>query len=54
VTDPVAAAVEWAAAPGPPNWVFVMAIVTAPAYWSDTVRSRVGGLLDRLAPRGDR
>jgi len=51
VGDPVAAAAEWAASPGPPNWVFVLAIVTAPAYWSESVRGRVRPLLDRLLPK---
>jgi hypothetical protein len=27
-------AIEWATRPGPPNWVFVVAILTAPKVWS--------------------
>ncbi len=50
MSELVARAVEWAASPGPPNWVFVMAIVTAPAYWSETARSRVRPLLDKVLP----
>jgi len=50
VSELVAAATEWLAAPGPPNWVFVTAVVTAPAYWSETVRGRLGPLVDQLIP----
>lgn len=26
--------VEWATASGPPNWVFVLAVLTSPVVWS--------------------
>lgn len=36
----------WAAQPGPPNGVFVLALLTAPKVWStiaaDAVRNRFG------------
>jgi len=50
MTDPVAAAMDWLTAPGPPNWLFLLALLTAPAYWSDKVRSRVTPLLDTYLP----
>jgi len=51
MTNPVDAAVAWLTAPGPPNWVFVLALLTAPAYWSEKVRKRVTPLLDRYLPK---
>jgi len=33
VIDPTAA-VEWATATGPPNWLFVLALLTHPKTWS--------------------
>ena len=39
-------AVEWARASGPPNWLFVLALLTAPRQWStvavDTIQERIG------------
>jgi len=29
---------EWATRPGPPNWVFVVALLTAPHLWSRYVK----------------
>ena len=46
----VPAAIDWLAARGPPNWVFVLALITSPAAWSDAVRKRVRPLLERLLP----
>jgi len=46
----IAAALEWAIAAGPPNWVFVLAVVTSPATWSNAVRKRLRPLLDRVLP----
>lgn len=31
-------ALEWATAPGPPNWVFVVTLLTAPHLWSRYVK----------------
>jgi len=40
-------AIAWATSAGVPNWLFVLALLTAPARWSNTavrlVRSRLGG-----------
>jgi hypothetical protein len=47
VNAPVDAALEWAVATGPPNWLFVVALLTRPSTWTSTVvdaaRSRLGG-----------
>ncbi|WP_176696610.1 hypothetical protein [Haloparvum sedimenti] len=41
------AAAEWAASSGPPNWAFVLALLTHPKVWSDAAvkhaRKRLGG-----------
>lgn len=29
---------EWATKPGPPNWVFVVAILTAPHLWTKYIK----------------
>jgi len=46
MSELVQAAVEWAAANGPPNWVFILALLTAPARWTsiaiEMVQSRLG------------
>ncbi|WP_143103899.1 hypothetical protein [Halorubrum sodomense] len=46
------AAVEWAVAPGPPNWMFALALLTHPKVWSGeavrAVRNRLGD-----GPAGD-
>jgi len=34
MTDPATAAFEWAARAGPPNVVFVLALLTRPSTWS--------------------
>jgi len=34
-------AIEWAAARGPPNWMFVLALLTTPSRWSRTIVSVV-------------
>jgi len=47
--DVVAAAADWAASSGPPNAVFVVALLTAPWRWSKWARDRVGAFL----PGGD-
>lgn len=40
------AAAQWAARPGPPNWVFVVALLTTAYRWSNfvvgTLRRRFG------------
>jgi len=50
MSELVARAVEWLAADGPPNWVFVLAVVTTPATWSNTVRKRLRPVLDQVLP----
>ncbi|WP_158217306.1 hypothetical protein [Halorubrum sp. Ib24] len=49
------AAAEWAVATGPPNWMFVLALLTHPKVWSgaavQTVRKRL--LDDRRADAPD-
>jgi hypothetical protein len=42
-------AVEWLTRPGPPNWVFLLALLTAPAYWSEKAMRRVSELLEKRA-----
>lgn len=34
-------AASWATSQGPPNWVFVVALLTAPHKWTDIIVSRV-------------
>lgn len=42
--DPV---VEWATAPGPPNLLFVVALLTAPHLWSRYVKRTVRELYEQ-------
>lgn len=52
--NPLGAVVEWAVSNGPPNWVFVLALITHPATWSDAALKRLRPLLDRVLPaRGE-
>lgn len=46
----IEAATEWAAASGPPNGVFLFAVLTSPAVWS---RRAVQLLRERLGRRGE-
>lgn len=43
----IASAAEWATTSGPPNWLFVAAILTHPKTWSELLLSvaveRLGG-----------
>lgn len=39
------AAAQWAAANGPPNAVFVVALLTSPARWSKWAAEQVGARL---------
>jgi len=50
MADLIGAAFEWAVSAGPPNWVFVLALITTPATWSNMVRKRIRPLLDRMLP----
>ena len=43
------AAAEWAVATGPPNWMFVLALLTHPKVWSE---SAVRLVRDRLTDSG--
>lgn len=43
-------AVEWATANGPPNWVFVVALLSAPHLWAAQIKDRVTPLLDQYLP----
>ena len=52
MSDAVTAAAEWAARPGPPNWVFSLAVLTSPAIWSNAARDRVAGALSAFGPGG--
>jgi len=55
---PIDAALDWAVASGPPNWVFVLALLTSPARWSSAtvaiVRSRLLDVDDRPDRAGRR
>jgi len=53
MTDPLAAAVEWLAESGAPNWLVVLALLTRPTTWAQEAKSRVGGVLDMVVPSGD-
>lgn len=39
------AAIEWAASRGPPNWLFVLALLTRPASWTGAA---IGLVRERL------
>lgn len=41
MADALAAAAEWAAREGPPNLVFILALLTSPARWSRWARDRL-------------
>jgi len=45
MSEVVAAAAEWAASSGPPNALFVVALLTSPARWSRWAADRVGSYL---------
>lgn len=45
MTEVLRAALAWAAADGPPNAVFVVALLTSPARWSRWAADRVGSYL---------
>jgi len=53
MNDPLAVAVEWLSETGAPNWLVVLAIVTRPTTWAREAKSRIGGVLDLVAPSGD-
>lgn len=41
---------EWATATGLPNWVFIVALLTAPHLWARQIKNRVTPLIDRYLP----
>lgn len=43
-------AIDWATANGPPNWVFVLALLTAPHLWAKQIKDRLTPLVDRWLP----
>lgn len=43
-------AVQWATDHGPPNWVFVVALLTHPTYWAKQFKARVQPVFDRYLP----
>lgn len=45
MTEVVAAAARWAASNGPPNAVFILALLTSPARWSRWAADRVGSYI---------
>lgn len=52
ISELLGPAVEWLGAPGPPNWMFLVALLTQAAYWSQRIRERVVPLLDSYLPGG--
>lgn len=52
INDLLGPAVDWLARPGPPNWVFIVALLTQAAYWSNSIKKRVAPLLDQYLPVG--
>jgi hypothetical protein len=48
MADIIARAVEWAASPGPPNAVFLVAVLTAPWLWAGYAKDGAQRLLDRV------
>jgi len=50
MADILARAVEWAAADGPPNAVFLIAVLTAPWLWADYAKQGAKRLLRRFVP----
>lgn len=45
-------AVAWMTQTGPPNWVFLVALLTAPHLWARRIKSRLTPLLNRVLPLG--
>lgn len=43
----------WLTATGAPNWVVLVALLTSPWTWSERIRKRLGGVLDRVMPGGN-
>lgn len=50
MADILARAVKWAAADGPPNAVFLIAVLTAPWLWAGYAKQAAKRLLRRLLP----
>lgn len=46
-------AVDFLAADIVPVWVFLVALLTQAAYWSERIRARVGPVLDSFLPGGE-
>ncbi len=50
MADVIQPALDWATAAGPPNWVFVLALLTAPHLWAKQIKDRLTPLLDEYLP----
>jgi len=53
MSELVAAAVDWLAATGAPNWLLLLALLTRPTTWATEAKGRVAGVLDMALPGGD-
>lgn len=40
-------ALNWAQANGPPNWLFVVALLTAPRLWAEYIKKAVSDYYER-------
>jgi len=50
--DLVQPATDWATANGPPNWVFVVALLTTPHLWASRISAVGTRLIDRYLGGG--
>lgn len=48
------ATMEWLARTTAPNGLLLLALLTSPWTWASAVRSRIGPLLDKVLPDGDK
>lgn len=50
IRELVAPAVDFLAADIVPVWMFLLALLTQAAYWSERIKARVGPVLDSVFP----
>lgn len=46
-------ALDWLTATGAPNWVVLLALLTAPHLWAKQIKDRLTPLLDGYLPGSD-
>lgn len=52
MSELIGSGVEFLSRRSVPVWMFLVALLTSPAYWSNAVRKRATPLVDRYLPVG--